>query len=175
MNSNSPFEHPFRSDKDCLIQDLRNQVDELARENVRLEGINRGRRIRSLRKFFSWAIIAALSATASFGIIYGAYVEFKKDIYLGKQCSKLCKEVLGHISLVGDETVYGGCGDSYRHCTCRSISGHEISLGTVTEKELSSDLSQVAKRFDFESWKRCSSSSSKFTDAPCLDVPRRDK
>ena len=175
MKSKVPFDHPYRSDKDGLIRDLRNQVDELAKENIRLENINRGIRCKKLKKFCAWAVLSVLAATVSFGVVYRVYVEFQKDIHLGRQCSKLCSEVLGHISIMGDETVYGGCGDSYRHCTCRAVSGHEISLGTVTEKELNSDLSQVAKKFDFKSWRECVNLVSKVPDISCGDVPRIDR
>lgn len=175
MKSKVPFDHPFRSDKDGLIYDLRSQIDKLARENVRLERINRGERRRRLRKFCVWTVLAILAVTTSFGIAYAAYAAFKDDVALGRKCTELCRHVMGHIVISGDETTYNGCGDSRRHCICRIASGIEITLGNVSRKELNSDLKEVARRFDFASWRKCVNLGSKVPDITCGRVPRTDR
>lgn len=164
--------HPFRSDKDGLISDLRNQIDKLASENVRLERINRGERRRRLRKFCIWTVLGLLATSISFGIVYAAYAAFEDDIKLGRKCTELCRHVMGHIVFSGDETTYGGCGDTRRHCTCRLVSGLEITLGRVSRDELNSDLKDVAKKFDFSSWRECANLGSRVPDISCGRVPR---
>ncbi|NIR16638.1 MAG: hypothetical protein GWN86_23035, partial [Desulfobacterales bacterium] len=89
MSNKVPFDHPFRSDKDGLISDLRNQIDRLARENVRLERINRGERRRKLRKFCIWTVLGVLATSISFGIVYTVHAAFEDDIKLGRQCTEL--------------------------------------------------------------------------------------
>lgn len=174
MNKKEFFDHPFRSDKDGLIHDLRTQIDDLAKENVRLERINRGERRRLLRKICVWTVLLSVAGTIGFGIIYGLYLAYKEDVYLGKRCTKLCNEVLGHISVFGDETMFGGCNDSFRHCQCRIISGYDVTIGPISKSELNSDLNAIAKKFDFNSWRKCVNFGSKVPDISCGRVPRKD-
>jgi hypothetical protein len=167
-------DHPFKSDKDCLIQNLRNQVDELAKENVRLERINRNKRYQKIKKFCIWLILLVLSGTASVGIVYGSYIEFQKNINLEKRCSKLCEKVIGHVFVTTHETLREGCGELHSSCVCRILSGREVILGTVTEKELNSDLSKLANKFDFKSWRECINMVDKLPDISCGKIPKID-
>lgn len=164
--------HPFRSDKDALIRDLRNQVDELAAENVRLERINRGERRRVLRKICVWTVLALIGGSTSFGITYAVYAAIQRDAYLGKRCTRLCNNVLGHSSMFGEERSNSGCGAS-ASCACRLLSGREVSFGYMTDKELEGDLWELAKKYDFESWRKCVNLEDKIPSVLCDKVPRK--
>lgn len=167
--------HPFRSDKDNTIRKLTDQVDELVKENIRLEEINRGRRRDRFWKFVRavsvYTGLVALTASAGYGI----YIGFQDDVKLGKRCTELCEHVLGKAVISGDETTYGWCGDGSRHCVCTTASRHEVVLGKVSREELNSDLEKLSKRFDFESWRKCVNLGSRVPDIACGTVPRTDK